>query len=271
MKKTIMLTGATDGIGLETAKSLAALGHDILLHGRNADKLAALKSQLSSESTQSKLYSYIADLSIMEQVKQLALTIKQEHSRLDVLINNAGIYMTADKVSADGFDIRFAVNTFAPYLLTKELLPLFNNSGRVINVSSAAQAPVEPDDLTKTESFSDGSAYAKSKLAITMWSRKLALDLGTNGPAIIAVNPASLLGSKMVQQAYGVAGGDLKIGADILVRAALSDEFASASGEYFDNDSGQFGSPHKDALDLNKITHLTSTMDNILAKHTRYH
>jgi NAD(P)-dependent dehydrogenase (short-subunit alcohol dehydrogenase family) len=84
----------------------------------------------------------------------------------------------------------------------------------------------------------DGTAYAQSKLAITMWSRSMALSLKDDGPAIIAVNPRSMLGSKMVKQAYGLAD-DLRIGAEILCRAALSDEFAAASGQYFDNDIGK--------------------------------
>ncbi len=108
-------------------------------------------------------------------------------------------------------------------------------------------------------------AYAQSKLAITMWSCHMAMELKENGPAIIAVNPASMLGSKMVKEAYGVAGGDLSIGADILCRAALSDEFAGASGKYFDNDTGRFASPHPDALDAEKNAALVGTIEAWLA------
>ncbi len=92
----------------------------------------------------------------------------------------------------------------------------------------------------------------KSKLALTMWSRALALSLGADGPAIIAVNPGSMLGTKMVQEGFGVAGGDVRIGAEIRVRAALEDAFAAASGQYFDNDKGRFAQPHRDALDSRK-------------------
>ena len=99
-----------------------------------------------------------------------------------------------------------------------------------------------------------------------MWSRHLALSLGEEGPAIIAVNPGSLLGSKMVKEAYGVAGKDIQIGADILTRAALSGEFASASGKYFDNDARQFASPHPDALDDGKCQELVDVIESVLGK-----
>ena len=86
-------------------------------------------------------------------------------------------------------------------------------------------------------------AYAQSKLAITIWTQELAKTLPT-GPAIIAVNPGSLLASKMVKEGFGIAGNDLSIGADILIKAALDDSFADKSGAYFDNDSGRFATPH---------------------------
>ena len=163
--------------------------------------------------------------------------------------------------------MRFAVNTIAPYLLTRMLLQLLDHSGRVINLSSAAQAPVDPDALIgRYKLASDGTAYAQSKLALTMWSHDMAISLGNDGPAIIAVNPKSFLGSKMVKQAYGATGSDLSIGAEILCRAALSDEFSTASGKYFDNDIGQFTHPHPDALDSRKCKEIVRVIESILAK-----
>jgi NAD(P)-dependent dehydrogenase (short-subunit alcohol dehydrogenase family) len=136
----------------------------------------------------------------------------------------------------------------------------------VVNLSSAAQSPVDPKALAGEGRLSDGAAYAQSKLALTMWSRSLALSLKASGPAIIAVNPGSMLGSKMVKDAFGVDGGDIRIGADILRRAALEDEFAAASGQYFDNDSGQFTSPHPDALDQGKSQEVIRMIETVLAK-----
>ncbi|MEM6580049.1 MAG: SDR family NAD(P)-dependent oxidoreductase [Pseudomonadota bacterium] len=252
MKKTILLTGATDGIGEETAHALAALGHKLMLHGRNGSKLAALEQTLSATVDAGQLSTYQADLSDLTQVESMATKIASDVNAIDVLINNAGVLKTSHPIQSDGLDVRFVVNTLAPYLLSKRLLPLLPAHGRIISLSSAAQQRVSLDALAGKERLSDGDAYAQSKLAITMWSVHLAASLKTTGPAVIAVNPASLLGSKMVKDAYGVAGGDLKVGADILVRAALSDEFANATGRYFDNDRGQFASPHADALDPDK-------------------
>ena len=136
----------------------------------------------------------------------------------------------------------------------------------MINLSSAAQAPVELDVLTGRERLEDEFAlYAQSKLALTCWTRHLALQRKGNEPIFIALNPGSMLASKMVQQGFGVAGKDIAIGADILVRAALTEEFATANGCYFDNDQGKFASPHLDALDPQCGIALVDTIDAVLA------
>lgn len=265
MQKTILITGATDGIGLETAKMLIKQGHHVLLHGRNASKLKALESTLSSLSDTASFESYLADLSSMQQVKALAQAIKKQHVNIDVLINNAGVYSSLHKKTIDGFDTRFAVNSIAPYLLTKLLLAELGDTGRVLNLSSAAQSSVDIDALSAQKLMSDGDAYSQSKLALTIWSRVLGQQLKAKGPAIIAINPKSLLGSKMVKDAFGIAGGDLSIGAEVLCQASLCDEFANASGLYFDNDLGKFADPHPDALD-EKISQAVVVVLNRLIK-----
>ena len=269
MQKTILVTGSTDGIGLETARMLVSLGHNVLLHGRNPAKLEKVERTLSALPDGGRVESYVSDLSRMADVEALAKAVAEKHAKLDVLINNAGVYNAPDLITQDGLDVRFAVNTIAPYLLTQRLLPLLGASGRVINLSSAAQSPVDPEALAGRGKLSDGAAYAQSKLALTMWSRSMALSLKDDGPVIIAVNPRSMLGSKMVKQAFGVAGGDLRIGADILCRAALEDEFAAASGQYFDNDSGQFTSPHPDALNPQKSEKIVRVIEAVLAEITQ--
>lgn len=265
MPKNILITGATDGIGLETAKILVSSGHKILLHGRNPAKLENVRAELSNPPNGGGVESYVADLSQMSDARALAKVVAENHLKLDVLINNAGVFRASKTITPDGLDVRFAVNTIAPYLLTQLLLPLLGGSGRVINLSSAAQAPVDSAALAGRVNLSDGAAYAQSKLALTMWSRSMALARKGDGPVIIAVNPASMLGSKMVKEAYGVAGGDLRVGAKILSRAALADEFATASGQYFDNDIGRFVSPHPDALDPRKCEEVVRVIEMILA------
>ena len=266
MRKTVLITGSTDGIGLETAKMLVSTGHHVLLHGRNPAKLEQAEKTLSALPDGGSVESYLADLSRMADVETFAKAVVDNHARLDVLINNAGIFKVSDPTTQDGFDVRFAVNTIAPYLLTKRLLPLLGTSGRVINLSSAAQSPVDTAALQGQVKLSAMDAYAQSKLAITMWSRQLALSLKGHGPAIVAVNPGSMLGSKMVKEGFGVAGGDIRVGAEILTRAALSDDFAAASGAYFDNDSGRFASPHPDALDPQKSERIVRALEAILAE-----
>jgi NAD(P)-dependent dehydrogenase (short-subunit alcohol dehydrogenase family) len=264
MQKTILITGSTDGIGLETAKILASQGHHVLLHGRNPAKLEEVVSMLSEITGGGQIESYVADLSHMADVERLAKAVTERHDKLDVLINNAGVYKTPDPITQEGLDVRFAVNTLAPYLLTQRLLPLLGSSSRVINLSSAAQAPVNIDALAgRIHLYDQMATYAQSKLAITMWSHSMALA-HKDGPAFIAVNPGSLLATKMVKEGFGMAGKDIRIGADILIRTALSDEFEMATGQYFDNDVGQFSSPHPDALNPQKAEEVVHTIEAVL-------
>lgn len=264
MTKTILLTGATDGIGFEAAKRFAETGHDLLVHGRSADKLERVMKALGELGGGGKLAAFRADLSDLSAVKALAESVAKERHRLDVLINNAGVFKTPNPQTASGYDIRFVVNTIAPYLLTKELLPLMNDQSRVINLSSAAQAPLDFAAFDGKKPMADGEAYAQSKLAITMWSAQLARSFGEEAPSFIAVNPASFLGSKMVKEAYGSEGKDIGIGAAILERAALSEDFAGRSGQYFDNDIGAWAAPHPDAKDEAKARRLIDAMDAML-------
>jgi NAD(P)-dependent dehydrogenase (short-subunit alcohol dehydrogenase family) len=266
-KKRILITGATDGIGLQTARALVESGHHVLIHGRSADKLQDLATQLAALPGDGQVQSYQADFSRLDDVARMAKEVAAEHTALDVLINNAGVLKTPSPVTADGFDVRFVVNTFAPWLLTQALLPLFNAAGRIINLSSAAQASVDLEALAGNKTLSDMEAYAQSKLALTMYSAQLAAALGDAGPVVVAINPGSLLATKMVRDGFGVDGKDVGIGADILIRAALSDEFASASGAYFDNDIGQFGQPHRDALDAAVSQRVNSSIETLLGAH----
>ncbi|GAB3483471.1 SDR family NAD(P)-dependent oxidoreductase [Marinomonas epiphytica] len=266
MQKTILITGSTDGIGLATARKLVSEGHYVLIHGRNPQKLAEVEALLGDIQGGGRVEGYVCDLSNLADVEALAVAIAAQHRKLDVLINNAGVYVVPNVTTVDQLDVRFVVNTIAPYLLTQRLLPLFGTAGRVINLSSAAQASVELAALTSANAGpSDGAIYAQSKLAITMWTFEMAQRYKENGPAFIAVNPASFLGSKMVKEAYGMAGKDLSIGVNILSGLALSDEYSTASGKYFDNDVGRFVPPHQDALNSSKNKKLVDTIDNLLA------
>ena len=265
MAKTILITGSTDGIGLETAKMLAAQGHTVLLHGRNQARLTDAEQMVRDGGGSGAVETYQGDLSDLSAVEALGAAVAANHPSLDVLINNAGVFNVPNTVAANGLDVRFMVNTIAPYVLTKRLLPTLGPASRVVNLSSAAQAPVDPAALQGNRQIDPSSAYAQSKLALTMWSNHLANQSGADGPIVVAVNPGSFLGTKMVKEAYGRAGNDIGIGADILSRAAVSDEFADASGRYFDNDSGRFANPHPDALDQQRNAAVVDLIEATIA------
>ena len=266
MTKTILITGSTDGIGLAAARKFAEGGHNVILHGRNPNKLKEAEQALASMPGAADVSGIVADLSRMDDVASLARTVNARLGRLDVLINNAGVLKMPDPKTPSGLDARFVVNTLAPYHLTRLLMPLLDADSRVLNLSSAAQSPVDPAAGSGKSDLSDMDAYAQSKLALTMWSRQMATDLGQDGPKVIAVNPGSLLASKMVKDGFGIAGNDIGIGAEILHRLALDPEFASASGLYFDNDTGRIGPPHPDAMNDDKCREITTLIETLIER-----
>ena len=266
MQKTILITGSTDGIGLEAAKKLVAQGHKILLHGRSKKKLNHAQKTLSELSSEGNVETYLADLSDLEDVETLAEAVTEKHNKLDVLINNAGVFRAPSPIAKNGLDVRFVVNTIAPYLLVQKLIPLFGSSSRVINLSSAAQSPVNPEALLgRVKIEDDFDTYAQSKLALTMWSHRMGLSLKENGPIVFAVNPGSLLATKMVKEGFGMPGKDINIGANILARLALDAEFSNAFGQYFDNDVGQLTSPHPDCLNAQKCDGVIRAIEIVLS------
>lgn len=267
MTKTILITGATDGIGLATAHRLAAEGHRLVIHGRSGDKLQRVSEDLRSIAGHGGIETWISDFANLRDVVRMADELTAHGVRIDVLINNAGVYKTASPMTADGLDVRFVVNTLAPALLTQRLLPLLSASSRVVTLSSAAQAPVDIGALTGETRLADMDAYAQSKLAVTMWSAAMAKKQGAGGPVFVSVNPGSLLASKMVRDGFGVAGKDIGIGAAILAEAATGDRFSDANGRYFDNDSGAFAPPHPDASDAAKTAAVCAAIDELIAPH----
>ncbi|MGN2610715.1 SDR family NAD(P)-dependent oxidoreductase [Aliivibrio fischeri] len=264
MEKVILITGATDGIGFETAQMLVKQNHYVIIHGRSSEKVNAVLDKLKALTPSAKVDSIVADLSDLSSVKQMIKEINDRIEPLDVLINNAGVYTTSITKGSGNLDVRFLVNTIAPYMLSKAVLPKLKPKGRIVNLSSAAQAAVNLSALEGTLSLNDSDAYAQSKLALTMWSRALGLQQNETSPVVVSVNPKSFLGSKMVKEAYGMNGGDLSLGADILVRAALSDEFSNARGLYYDNDIEHFAQPHSDALNDEKVKQVIAKIEEII-------
>lgn len=281
--KTILITGSTDGIGKLAALQLAEAGHQVYLHGRDADKLAGVIAEVQAVATGeavNNIDGFVADFSDLTDVLKMAAEVTEKLPKLDVLINNAGIYTTASAMTKDKLDIRFVVNYLAPYELTNALLPLLKKSGeacivspRIINLSSAAQAPISYKAFLGQENLDDKAAYAQSKLALTMWSMNLADTVASYNITVIAVNPGSLLNTKMVNEAYGEYWSSADKGANILTELAISDEFAGDTGKYFDNDikdgahgdaKGAFGQPYADALDKEAIAELERQTQQVL-------
>ena len=264
MQKTILLTGSTDGIGKLTAIKLARNGYSVYLHGRSPEKLAASISEIKTISKNENIDGFVADLSDLVAVEKMAEQINTDMSKIDVLINNAGIFKSPASHNQKGLDTRFVVNYLAPYLLTEKLIPLMKKATdpRIINLSSAAQSTVSGDALCGTVNLSDQEAYAQSKLALTMWSFYLAEILPV--VAVIAVNPGSLLNTKMVAEAYGRSRSSADKGADILYDLAVSDDYRGITGKYFDNDQGCFAQAHPDAYSEIKIDQLIQTTQNLM-------
>lgn len=278
MTKTILITGSTDGIGKLAALKLAEAGHQVYVHGRNADKLTSVIAEVKAVATGAavdNINGFVADFSDLNAVRKMAAEVNKTLPKLDVLINNAGINTTASAMTKDGLDVRFVVNYLAPHELTNALLPLLKKSSkaRIVNLSSAAQDPISYKAFVGQERLDDKDAYAQSKLALTMWSMDLADTVAADDINVIAVNPGSLLNTKMVDEAYGEYWSSADKGANILAELAISDEFANDSGKYFDNDikdgahgdaRGEFGQPHADALDKEAITELERQTQTVL-------
>lgn len=266
--KTILITGSTDGIGKLAAIKFAKEGHSVYVHGRDSDKLSVTISEIKAISKNEKIKGFIADFSELESVKEMISQIKKEITRLDILINNAGIFQSPVTLAKNGVDIRLAVNYFAPYLLTQSLIPLIKKgtSSRIINLSSAAQSSVSFEALKGKEQLSVQEAYAQSKLALTMWSFHLAKEHQNIG--IIAVNPGSLLHTKMAIEAYGQHWSPADKGADIIYELAVSEEYNGVTGKYFDNDKGTekgfFAPAHPETTNQQKINELIEITESLL-------
>lgn len=240
-EQTILITGSTDGLGKATAVELAKLGASVLLHGRDKEKLAATVSEIKKASGNDRVRGYLADLSELSQVRQLAQKVISTHRRLDMLINNAGIgagdlKKARRELSADGIELRFAVNYLAPFLLTRLLLPLIRKSApsRIINVSSVGQVPIDFDDLQMEKRYEPFDAYRRSKLAQIMDTIDLSAELSGSGVTVNCLHPASLMNTKMVLEWFGHTMSTVEDGVNALMNMATSPEFDQITGAYFD-------------------------------------
>jgi retinol dehydrogenase 12 len=241
-EKTILVTGATSGIGLETARSLARMGVHVLIGARDAPRGQAVVDELTREGHQSRLLP--VDLASFDSVRRAVEGFRAAHSKLDVLVNNAGVVTRKRQVSPDGHEVVWETNFLGPFLLTRLLLPGLKAAPapRVVNVSSAAHfsGRLDWEDLELTRGYRGFKAYCNSKLALVLFTRELA----RREPRIVvnAVHPG-VIATNIWRSAPGVARWILRLllpsaskGAQPVVRLATAPELDGVTGRYFDKE-----------------------------------
>jgi NAD(P)-dependent dehydrogenase (short-subunit alcohol dehydrogenase family) len=237
--KTVLVTGATDGLGRHVARELAAEGATVLLHGRSRERLEAVLEDVRTQAGGVEARSYLADLSSLAAVRGLAESILADEGRLDVLVNNAGIASRERRVSEDGVELTFAVNYLSHFLLTGLLMPLLRHSApaRIVNVSSVGQNPIDFSDPMLEREYDAMRAYSQSKLAQIMFTFEVAERERNAGVSVNALHPASLMDTKMVHESFGYTMSTVEEGAEAVIRLAVSPEVDGVTGAYFDGTS----------------------------------
>jgi NAD(P)-dependent dehydrogenase (short-subunit alcohol dehydrogenase family) len=233
--KTALITGSTDGVGRMVAMRLGEAGARILVHGRDEARGQSVVAAIRQSGGTAEFLA--ADLASLAKVRRLADSVRQQTDRLDILINNAGIGTagTTRQTSADGHELRFAVNYLAGFLLTRLLLPLIKQSApaRIVNVASAGQQALDFADIMLTRGFSGGRAYCQSKLAQIMFTIDLAHELEGSGVLVNALHPATYMDTAMVRRARVTPISSVEEGAEAILQLAASPSLGDRSGRYF--------------------------------------
>jgi NAD(P)-dependent dehydrogenase (short-subunit alcohol dehydrogenase family) len=233
-QRIVLVTGSTDGLGREVARRLAAQGDHVIVHGRNAERGRALVDEITKAGRGSARF-YAADFASLDAVGRFADDVNRDYRRLDVLVNNAGVWVEQDKgrvTSADGHELHFAVNYLAGFLLTHRLLPLLERgrTPRIVNVSSGAQQAIDFDNVMLERDYSAGRGYAQSKLAQILFTKDLAADLGPKGISVYALHPATMMNTPMVLSRGATPRSTVEEGTEAVLHAITTD---APSGTYF--------------------------------------
>ncbi|HEY2610327.1 MAG TPA: SDR family NAD(P)-dependent oxidoreductase [Reyranella sp.] len=235
--RTALITGATDGVGRVVARALAQQGWCVLVHGRDRPRGEALVREIEQAGGSATFLA--ADLASLAEVRRLTDAVKQQTDRLDLLINNAGIGSVGSapgrQTSADGHELRFAVNYLAGFLLTHLLLPLLKASApaRIVNVASAGQQAIDFSDVMLTRGYSGGGAYRQSKLAQILFTIDLAQELEGSGVIANALHPSTYMNTTMVRQSGTTPISTVEDGAAAILQLAVSPTLDGKSGLYF--------------------------------------
>jgi NAD(P)-dependent dehydrogenase (short-subunit alcohol dehydrogenase family) len=236
-EKTALVTGSTDGVGRLVAKRLAEANFHVYVHGRDQKRGDEVVEAIRSKGGAADFLR--ADLSALEEVRDLAKVVVDRADRLDLLVNNAGIGSAGAagtrQTSRDGYELRFAVNYLAGFALTRLLLPLLKKSApaRIVNVSSLGQQAIDFSDVMLTRGYTGTRAYCQSKLAQILFTVDLAEELEGSGVTVNALHPATYMATRMVRAAGVTPVSTVDEGAEAILQLALSPSLERRSGLYF--------------------------------------
>jgi NAD(P)-dependent dehydrogenase (short-subunit alcohol dehydrogenase family) len=267
-EQTILITGATDGLGRALAGELAAAGATLLVHGRDEARGRATVTELCDTTGHDRIHWLRADLASLLQVRGLADQLISEYGALHTLVNNAGIGTTLPGdgqrvASEDGYELRFAVNYLAGYLLTRLLLAGLKRSApsRIVNVSSAGQTPLDFDDVMLERDYNPVQAYCQSKLAQVMLTFDLAEELDPGAVTVNCLHPGTFMPTKMVRAAGVTPVTPLQRGVEATLRLVADPDLDGVSGRYFDG--LREAEPHPQARDPHARRQLRELSDQL--------
>lgn len=234
----VLITGATDGIGRETAHALARRGAAVILHGRSDERLQATKASFEAETGSRSIAAVQGDLASFAEIHAMADHLLDRFPAIDVLINNAGVYQKRWEPSVDGIERTLAVNHLAPFLLTHRLLPALARAprGRIVNVASIAhqRGRIDLGDLELRADFDPYRAYAQSKLANILFTRELARRLGPASTITVNALHPGVVGTKLLTEGFEIEGSDsVEEGSATSVFLAVDPSVAAVTGAYF--------------------------------------
>src|SRR5580704_709734 len=236
--KTVLITGSTDGVGRYVAAKLAAAGATVLIHGRDKERAQSLIAEIRSQGHAEPIF-YQADLASLDGARALAQALLAGHKRLDVFISNAGIGSRTQgperRTSADGHELRFAVNYLSGFLLACRLLPLLKASApsRIVNIASLGQHPIDFDDVMITKGYNGNRAYAQSKLAQIMFTIDLANELKGSGVTVNSLHPATYMNTTMVREGGITPISTVEQGGEAILHLAVGEDMAGKTGLFF--------------------------------------
>jgi NAD(P)-dependent dehydrogenase (short-subunit alcohol dehydrogenase family) len=236
--KTVLITGSTDGVGRYVATKLAAAGAKVLIHGRDRERAQALADEIKQAGHGEPTF-YQADLSSLAETRKLGEKVLADHKRLDLFISNAGIgsrTLGAERrTSADGHELRFAVNYLSGFLLVYLLLPTIKASApaRIVNVASLGQHPIDFDDVMITKGYNGARAYSQSKLSQIMFTIDLANELKGSGVTVNSLHPATYMNTTMVRDGGITPISTVEQGGEAILHLAVGDDMTGRSGLFF--------------------------------------